>query len=74
MAPSRIRVRMWRLLRPEKGPGLLLWFDPECEAIELRELSKSERVDGLRERDEPVWTDPAQKAEGPPQLHLFDGG
>jgi len=41
-------VRMWRLVRPEKGPGLLLWFDPECESIELRDLEPAE-ISGVPE-------------------------
>ena len=57
MAASRVTIRMWRLVRPERGPGLFVWFDPECEAVELFELDPSteSRVLALTRGDEPDW-------------------
>jgi len=44
---SRIRVRMWRICRPEKGPGLMVWFDPECEEPALFELQEPRQMPGV---------------------------
>jgi len=66
---------MWRLVRPEKGPGLFVWFDPECESIQLTELSPECGVPSVREEDAldalgygPI---PSKTAEPPAQLPLF---
>ena len=43
MAPSRIRIRLWRMARPERGPGMLLWFDPNSEEPVLLTLEPQEK-------------------------------
>jgi len=54
MARSTKPIREWRLVRPEKGPGLFLWFDPECEEVELieREPQQNAGVADAPEEDD----------------------
>ncbi len=36
-------IRMWRCSKPEQGHGLFVWFDPDEEALVLRELTEEEK-------------------------------
>ncbi len=36
-------VRLWRISRPDQGPGLFVWFDPEVERLTLRDLTEDEK-------------------------------
>ena len=38
MALSRVKIRMWRMSRPEKGPGMFVWFDPTREELRIYEM------------------------------------
>jgi hypothetical protein len=31
------------MARPESGPGLLVWFDPDTELVSLRDLTEDEK-------------------------------
>ena len=35
-------LRLWRVSRPEQGPGLFVWFDPEVERLTLSDLTEAE--------------------------------
>ena len=45
---------MWRMVRPEKGPGMFVWFDPEREELQLYDVEPSEmpRVEDFSEGDD----------------------
>ncbi len=40
-------LRLWRVSKPEQGPGLFVWFDPETERLTLRDLTEAEKSDTL---------------------------
>ena len=54
MALSKVAIRMWRMSRPEKGPGMFVWFDPDSEVLELfaQEPPKDSGVGDYREGDD----------------------
>ncbi len=67
-------LRGWRMSKPELGPGLFVWFDPETEGLTLRDLTEDEMsvnldkqcsVSGL------IRSDDAEVSDGCDQL-LFD--
>ena len=71
---TRIPIRMWRMSRPEKGPGMFVWFDPDREELELRQLEppKESGVGDPCEGDDPVGTSPAPDQEQ--RAFIFDEG
>ena len=44
---TRVKIRMWRMVRPEAGPGMFVWFDPEREELQLYELKEPLPVGGV---------------------------
>ena len=47
MTATRVKIRMWRMVRPEKGPGMFVWFDPEREELQLYELKEPPKDEGV---------------------------
>ena len=40
-------IRGWRVVGPESGPGLFVWFDPDTELLTLRDLTEDEKLANL---------------------------
>ncbi len=42
-----IPLRMWRMAKADDGWGMLVWFDPSKERVELRALTGAEELNYL---------------------------
>ncbi len=66
-------LRNWRVMRPDSGPGLFVWFDPDTELLTLRDLTEDEKsvtldklgsVSGLLHDDHSEVSDGCAGAQG----------
>ncbi len=60
-------LRVWRVSKPDQGPGLFVWFDPETERLSLRDLTEEEKsatLDKLSSVSGLIRFDQAKEADG----------
>jgi len=43
---------MWRMMRPESGPGMFIWVNPSCEEPHLYRVEKPQLKAGVLEYQE----------------------
>ncbi len=60
-------IRVWRLVTPEQGPGLFVWFDPDTERLSLRDLTEDEKavtLDSVPSVSGSIGSDQPEAADG----------
>ncbi len=60
-------IRDWRVVGPDSGPGLFVWFDPALERLTLRDLTEGEKfanLDKHRSVSGLIRSDQSERSDG----------